>query len=637
MRTLLILPPFSLTNCPYASLPYLAGYLRSRGHDVEQADLNLDLHLKLLSVEGLTRIRSEIVEKKPPLTPTTRFFLSAFEDYAATVTPVVRFLQGVDPSLGVRIAGRTFVPEGPRFSTILMRPDIVRLFGLLGTDDLAKYVASRYVEDILNVVREGIDPEFGLAVAAGQVSFNPALKSLLRARENPTCVDTMFEEVIVDTVDRTTPDLVGLTVPFPSNLVSALRIGDILRKRYPSIRRVMGGGYVYTKLRNLSDPRVFDFIDDLVFDDGERPLELILENMATKSPTRLRTWRREGGVITKGDHVADVNAARDVPFKELPGPDYRGVKLNEYLRRIEQPNLVHRLLVDYPWNKLVLAHGCYWKKCTFCDIHLDYVGRFEPLHVDQLIAQIKTVVAQTGQTGFHFVDEAAPPALLKALSIALIEARLKISWWGNIRFDKQFTAEVASLMAKAGCVAVTGGLEVASERVLKLIKKGIDIEQTARVMRAFSENRIKVHAYLMYGFPTQTDRETIDALEVVRQLFLNGCLHSAYWARFFPTEHSPVGRDPAAYGIELTPAPVPPEGIFAQYILPYTDKTPANHDGFGDGLQLSLFNYMGGAGLELPLQTWFRHPVPKTTVDGGLIRRAIAADTPSQPRPEKGA
>jgi hypothetical protein len=288
--------------------------------------------------------------------------------------------------------------------------------------------------------------------------------------------------------------------------------------------------------------------------------------------------------------------------------------------------------VDYPWNKLVLAHGCYWKKCSFCDVHLDYVGRFEPLHVDQLVAQIRSVVAQTGRTGFHFVDEAAPPALLHALSKALIAQGIRISWWGNVRFDKQFTPEVAALMAKAGCVAVTGGLEVASDRVLQRINKGIDIAQSARVMRAMSANRIKVHAYLMYGFPTQTDQETIDSLEVVRQLFLNGCLHSGHWHRFYATEHSPIGRDPAAYDIRLTPAPAPPEGLFAQYILPYTDPTPATHERFAEGLQLALFNYMGGVGLDQPLQTWFRNPVPKVSVDAELVRRALGPAAPPPPR-----
>ena len=633
MRTLLILPPHLQTNAPYASLPYLAGYLRSRGHEVEQVDLNLAFHLKLLSADGLTRIRAELVEKKPALTPTTRAFLAAFPEYVATIPHVVRFLQGRDPSLAVRIAERRFVPEGPRFSTILMRPDILRLFGLLGTDDLARYVASRYVEDLLNVVREGIDPEFGAATAAGNASFNPALELLRRARESPTCVDTMYEEVVVDAVERTKPDVVGLSLPFPTTLVPALRIGDILRQRFPAIRRVMGGGYVYTKLRKLGDPRVFDYVDDLVFDDGERPFELILQAHAKQGSARLRTWRRENGTITHASPADGGPPERDVPFKDLPGPDYRGLPLDDYLRRVEQPNLVHRLLVDYPWNKLILAHGCYWKKCSFCDVHLDYVGRFEPLHVDQLVAQIKAVVAETGRTGFHFVDEAAPPALLKALSHALIEQGVKISWWGNVRFDKQFTPEVAALMAKAGCVAVTGGLEVASDRLLKQIRKGVDLDQSARVMRAFSMHRIKVHAYLMYGFPTQTDQETIDSLEVVRQLFATGCLHSAYWHRFYATEHSPIGRDPAAYGIELKPAPAPPEGLFAEYILPHSDPTPATHERFGDGLQLALFNYMGGAGLDLELKTWFRHPVPAPTVDPTLIRRALAAGAAAQARP----
>jgi hypothetical protein len=619
MRTLLALPPMTLTNGGYASLPYLTGYLRSLGHDVEQVDWNLAFHLKLLSEDGLARIRSEMAGKRGALTRASQFFLSRYDEYAATITPVVRFLQGKDPSLAVRLAHRTFVPEGPRFSTIAMRPDVVRMFGSLGTDDLAKYVASWYVQDILDAVREGVDPDLDDAHKAAQASFNPALKRLEQAREHPTCVDAMFEELVLETIEQTKPDLVGLTVPFPSNLLWALRVGDILHRKHPTIRRVMGGGYVYTKLRHLSDPRLFDFIDDLVFDDGERPLELILANMAHKSTARLRTWRRERGVITNGDE----GGARDVAFKEHPGPDYRGMRLDEYLPRIELANVLHRLLVDYPWNKLILAHGCYWKKCAFCDIHLDYVGRFEPAHVDQLVAQIETAIAQTGRTGFHFVDEAAPPALLKALSRALIDRHIKISWWGNIRFDKAFTPDVALLMAKAGCVAVTGGLEVASPRVLKLINKGIDIEQTARVMRGFDESRIRVHAYLMYGFPTQTDQETIDSLEIVRQLFLNHCLHSGFWHRFFPTEHSPVGRDPAAYGVTLTPVPVPPEGLFARYTLPYVDPTPASHEKLADGLQLALFNYMGGAGVEEPLQRWFRHPIAKTTIDPGLIRRAI--------------
>ena len=83
-------------------------------------------------------------------------------------------------------------------------------------------------------------------------------------------------------------------------------------------------------------------------------------------------------------------------------------------------------------------------------------------------------------------------------------------------------------MSKSGCIAVTGGLEVASDRLLAKMKKGVDIAQVTRVTNNFSENNIMTHAYLMYGFPIETEQETIDSLEEVRQLFERNCIQSAY-------------------------------------------------------------------------------------------------------------
>ncbi|MFX7033255.1 hypothetical protein ABTI01_19825, partial [Acinetobacter baumannii] len=81
------------------------------------------------------------------------------------------------------------------------------------------------------------------------------------------------------------------------------------------------------------------------------------------------------------------------------------------------------------------------------------------------------------------------------------------------------------------------------------------VEQVARVTRAFSDAGILVHAYLMYGFPTQTVQDTVDALEYVRQLFEAGCIQSGFFHRFACTVHSPVGRNPEEYGITLATLP----------------------------------------------------------------------------------
>jgi hypothetical protein len=255
-----------------------------------------------------------------------------------------------------------------------------------------------------------------------------------------------------------------------------------------------------------------------------------------------------------------------------------------------------------------------------------------------LIGRIESLIRETGQTGFHFVDEAAPPKALKSLASALLQRKLDISWWGNIRFEKSFDAGLCRLLADSGCIAVTGGLEVASDRLLKLMKKGVSIEQVARVTRAFSDAGILVHAYLMYGFPTQTPQDTVDALEYVRQLFAAGCIHSAFFHRFTCTVHSPVGKHPEQYGVTLS---APPQSTFANNDINFTDLTGVDHDAFGAALKKALYNYMLGIGLDLDVHEWFEQSasvrgigkrarrraadtVPRTIVPRNLIEQALA-------------
>jgi radical SAM superfamily enzyme YgiQ (UPF0313 family) len=244
-------------------------------------------------------------------------------------------------------------------------------------------------------------------------------------------------------------------------------------------------------------------------------------------------------VLLENDETQHDIAQRDTGI-----PTYDGLPLDRYVSLMEMLNPMHRLWSDGRWNKITLAHGCYWKKCSFCDVSLDYIGRYDPPRTDLIMQRIRALIEETGQTGFHLVDEAAPPSTMRSLAKRLIADKLSITWWGNIRFEKAFTPEHCRLLAEAGCVAVSGGLEVASDRLLKLMQKGVTVEQVARVTRAFTDAGIMVHAYLMYGFPTETAQDTIDALDRVRQLFAAGCIQSAYWHRFAATAHSPIGWAP---------------------------------------------------------------------------------------------
>jgi radical SAM superfamily enzyme YgiQ (UPF0313 family) len=652
MKILLLTPPMTQLNTPYPATAYLKGFLRTQGIEAAQADPALELFLRLFSSRGLERIREALEGSAGRYTENGAQFLAEFEHYARTIDSAIRFLQGKDPSMAMRIASRRFLPEGPHFRALSQfggegsdEEQLAWAFGALGVQDQAKYLASLYLDDLAAVVREGIDPKFllsryGEKLAASQATFD-ALHAELQTRG--TLVDEMLREVTADLYREHTPDLIAFTAPFPGNIYGAFRMAgefaELAREAGKPIRRILGGGYPNTELRELSEPRVFDWFDAITLDDGERPILCLLDYFAGKRPAEklLRTFVRVGEGASARVAFYSNPLEHDIPQRDAGCPTYEGLPLDRYLSIFEVPNPMHRIWSDGRWNKLTLAHGCYWKKCSFCDVSLDYIARYDANPADRIVDRMVEIMAETGQSGFHFVDEAAPPAVLKAMAERLIARNVQVTWWGNIRFEKTFTPELCELLAESGCVAVSGGLEVASDRLLTKMNKGVTVEQVARVTKAFTNSGVLVHAYLMYGFPTQTAAETLDALERVRQLFEAGCIQSAYWHRFSVTAHSPIGRDPAKFGITLKEKRLPKGSRrFARNDLPFEDPTGVDHDALGEGLRKALYNYMHGLGFDLDVREWFvpmargrkkaeRVELPEPAVSPGLVRKALAS------------
>jgi len=619
-------------NTPYPSTAYLTGFLRGQGEDAVQADLALALVLALLTPDGLERLQAmAAAQQEDHRTASVHCFLDNFERYRATISPTIAFLQGRDSTLSHRIAGRGFLPEGPRFAALEVYGDaeaadpLAWAFGALGQQDRARHLATLYLNDLADVLRDAVDTRFEFvryaeSLAASQATFDP-LAAALAAPAN--LIDEVLCELTLATLRQHAPQLLLLSVPFPGAMYAALRIAQTVRAHHPGIKIALGGGYVNTELREMKEPRLFDYVDFVTLDAGERPLLALLEHLRGKrSINRLvRTFVRDGA---SGQVKYLRWAEPDVPFADVGTPTWDGLPLGNYLSLLDMLNPMHRLWSDGRWNKLTVAHGCYWKKCSFCDVSLDYISRYETASAMTLVDRIESIVAETGQTGFHFVDEAAPPKALKALAEEILRRKLHISWWGNIRFEKTFTPELADLLAQSGCIAMSGGLEVASDRLLTLMQKGVSVAQVARVTKGFSDAGILVHAYLMYGFPSQTVQDTVDALEYVRQLFEAGCIQSGFFHRFTCTVHSPVGKDPAAYGISLATLP---ESSFAKNDIGFHDPSNVDHELLGRGRRKAIYNYMHGLALENDVRSWFDLPqgrCPKPTVGRKRIAQALA-------------
>lgn len=614
---LLITPPFTQLNTPYPATAYLKGFFNTKNISSVQADFGIEVILALFNQKGLQHLFETIELKELQLTENAFRMIALKDRYIHTIDQVVQFLQGKQNTLAHSICTRKFLPEANRFNQI---DDLKWAFGSMGKQDMAKHIATLYLEDLSDLIKETVDEHFGFSRYAESLGRSAnQFDELYESLQQPyTYTDEILIQILAKRIEQVQPQLICLSVPFPGNLYTSLRCGQWIKKYFPSIKVAMGGGFANTELRSLNDKRVFEFYDFITLDDGEAPLEVLINYIDGKE--KLENLKRCFTLVNGEVKYINNSSCADYKQGQVGTPDYSGLFLNEYISAIEVINPMHSLWSDGRWNKLTMAHGCYWGKCTFCDISLDYIKNYEPLTAGILVDRMEEMIAATGESGFHFVDEAAPPSLMKALAIEIIKRKLVVSWWANVRFEKSFTQDLCILLRASGCIAVSGGLEVASDRLLDLIQKGITVAQVARVSKNFSESGIMVHAYLMYGFPTQTVQETIDSLEMVRQMFETGVLQSAFWHLFTMTAHSPIGLDPAAYKVKKQTEVI---GTFANNDIQHEDPTGANHELFGYGLKKALFNYMHGTCFDFPLHKWFDFKIPPTTIAKDYIQKAI--------------
>ncbi|WP_276481414.1 B12-binding domain-containing radical SAM protein [Paraflavitalea pollutisoli] len=624
----LLTPPFTQLNTPYPATAYLKGFLNTRNITAFQADLGIETTVALFNRQGLQELFARI-DAQPPqaINDNIARIIALRDDYISTIDDAILFLQGHNPTLAHRICKRDFLPEAGRFAQL---EDLDWAFGSMGTQDKAKHLATMYLEDLSDLIRECVDEHFGFSryaerLARSANSFDELYAAL---QKDYTFIDQLLINLLQQHMQAVQPKLVAISVPFPGNLYTSLRCGQWIKQHYPSVKVVMGGGFANTELRGLTDPRVFEFYDFITLDDGEAPIENLIHHVEGIKPLEelKRTFTLVDGQVTYFNN----KACSDYKQGQVGTPDYSDFQLHKYISAIEVVNPMHRMWSDGRWNKLTMAHGCYWGKCTFCDISLDYIRLYEPIAAALLCDRMEQLIAQTGENGFHFVDEAAPPALMRALALEIIKRKLVVSWWTNIRFEKSFTRDLCLLLKRSGCIAVSGGLEVASDRLLDLIQKGITVAQVAQVNRNFTEAGIMVHAYLMYGFPTQTAQETIDSMEMIRQMFAAGILQSAFWHLFTMTAHSPVGLEPAKFNVRRENDNTP---TFANNDIVHIDDTGADHESFSFGLKKSLFNFMHGIGLQDPLQKWFEFKVPKTKVAPDYIAQTLTQDQFAAARP----
>lgn len=438
--------------------------------------------------------------------------------------------------------------------------------------------------------------------------------------------------------------LICISIPFAGTFLPALYTARYVKEKLGSSAFVcIGGGFVNTELREARDPALAKYIDAISYDRGYGSYHALLEachasldashaehtdchaELGSASPLyklRLFTTQPDGTVnVTEPLWQSSDFEKFENEITAKIIPDYSDIDFKKYPRMCDDANAMHRIWTDGAWIKAYLAHGCYWHRCAFCDTSLDYVCGYKPTDIEPLYNGLLTTAREKGVYGIHFVDEALPPVALKKFALLNARAGNPLYFWGNVRFEKTFTKDLAAFLSYCGLGGVSAGIESATGTGLESINKGTDIASITRACCAFKEAGILVHAYMIYGLWNDTPQTIIDSMETLRQFFEAGLLDSAFWHKFVLTRNSTVYNQWKKAGTLDLVSSEEASSAFARNNLHFKGEEKFNK--FGAPLETSLNCWMHGDRLDQHVQKWFDFQVPKPTVNRTFINNLI--------------
>jgi len=392
---LLIHPPLSKSCEPSPGIAKLSGALNAAGVDCRVYDANLEGFLDLVqqpvcandtwSKRAFKHIEYNINSLRKKET------YSSIDRYKRVVMDINRVVQ---------VSGRTF--------------DV----------DLS---LSNYSSTQLSPVRSD-----DLLSAAEQFEKNPFYFSFCKR------LNALFLEK--------EPEIVGFSINFMSQALCAFAMAGFIRKRFPAIRIVFGGGLItsWMNIPGFNNPFT-GLADDLVCGPGEKRL-------------------------------LEICRAKNKAMSDVAGYDYSGFEMDRYL----SPTPV------VPYST---ARGCYWQKCAFCPEKSEK-GGFQPDEPGSVWQDLTRLIGQTGPCLIHFTDNALSPKFLKYL----IKHPPIAPWYGFVRItDHLADPDFVKGLKASGCVMLKLGVESGDQTVLDSLNKGINVNTVSRALNTLNKSVIAAY------------------------------------------------------------------------------------------------------------------------------------------------
>lgn len=670
MKVLIIQPPLVQLNTPYPSGAYLSAFFRNMQYDVTWYDLSIKLFYEIFSRKGLTKLFSLCTDRALLLATDAernndmatafnlRRYVSESDLWINWIDTITAILHGNESTRELRhqFAFGAFTPRGARMEKYLSE-----LSHDLTTDD-AFSLASFALTDIADFITTVFDSAFSLIRYAENLTVNEtSFARVAQGADSPILTEfyipllkTLFPKESSFITKTKEPTLICISAPFAGTFAASLATGRFFKQQFgETVFISLGGGFINTELRETEEPALCNYIDAMSYDRGYGSYKALIDStyLSTRSETaippdglyKIRLFSNNK-IINPKEHDKQLELFEN----ELTGsliPDYRDIDFGLYPRMADDTNPMHRLWNDGAWIKAYLAHGCYWHRCAFCDTTLDYVHAYQMTQVKNLYDGLFAQAQQKRIYGIHFVDEAAPPVALVQFAKENLKHDSKLNFWGNIRFEKTYTRDIADFLAAGGLIGVSGGIEIATGNGLEKINKGTNIDSIVASCCAFKEAGILVHAYMIYGYWSDTEQSIIDSMETLRQFFEAGLLDSAFWHKFVLTRHSTVYKEwqqavqlmnnksvsinrhlsqknkDIPDIIKLHPIEPKGNGIFAKNGLHFANEQQSEK--FGAPLDSALEDWMHGENLSVPVQQYFSFKVPAPRIPKDYISQLV--------------
>jgi anaerobic magnesium-protoporphyrin IX monomethyl ester cyclase len=396
--------------------------------------------------------------------------------------------------------------------------------------------------DCREYINTAVDPPLGLMSLCAMVKreIGDAVDVRLTDLRLRGASEKSFSHLLVNW----RPDLVGFSILSPEAR-SAARWIRLTKDLLPEAKILIGGPYASAYRTDALEETTADVA---FLGEAEHSLVAWLRCYLAGTPATnvpglaLHDEQGSAFITAPSEHVADLDS--------LPMPDWDAIDLDGYYRTGTSMNHSNA----HPrYASLMGSRGCPYR-CTYCHHINGTKVRFRNLEV--MVEEISLLYHQFGVREIQLVDDIFNINKARVLEFCrLIRSsgmKLYFSFPNGLRADL-LNEEIIDALYGIGAYSMTFAIESASPRIQKMIKKNLDLEKTARMIRYADSRGIFTRAFFMIGFVTETEEEVRQTIDFATRLpLLQACFFTVVPQKNTPLYDLTIKRFPSI-GDEMVP------------------------------------------------------------------------------------